>query len=55
MRLLVVDDEVRLAESVARALRMENFDVDIVHNGVEAVWQAQETEYAAIVLDIMLP
>lgn len=55
MRLLVVDDEVRLAESVARALRAEQFDVDIVHNGNDAVWQATEVEYAAIILDIMLP
>jgi DNA-binding response OmpR family regulator len=55
MRLLVVDDEVRLADSVARALRAEQFDVDIVHNGDDAVWQATEVEYAAIILDIMLP
>jgi two-component system OmpR family response regulator len=55
MRILVVDDEVRLAESVARALRAEQFDVDIVHNGDDAVWQASEVEYAAIILDIMLP
>jgi DNA-binding response OmpR family regulator len=55
MRLLVVDDEVRLAASVARALRQEGFDVDIVHDGDDAFWQASEVEYAAIVLDIMLP
>lgn len=55
MRLLVVDDEVRLAESIARALRAEGFDVDIVHNGEDGFWRAQEVEYAAIVLDIMLP
>jgi DNA-binding response OmpR family regulator len=55
MRLLVVDDEVRLAESIARALRAEHFDVDVVHNGTDALWQAGEVDYAAIVLDIMLP
>jgi len=55
MRLLVVDDEVRLAESIARALQAEGFDTDIVHNGTDALWQAQEVDYAAIVLDIMLP
>ena len=55
MRLLVVDDEVRLAEALSRALRAEHFDVDVVHNGNDAMWQAQETDYAAIVLDIMLP
>jgi two-component system OmpR family response regulator len=55
VRLLVVDDEVRLAESIARALRAEQFDVDVVHDGNDAVWQAQEVDYDAIVLDIMLP
>lgn len=55
MRLLVVDDEVRLAESIARALRAEGFDVDVVHDGEDGFWRAREVEYAAIVLDIMLP
>ena len=55
MRLLVVDDEVRLAESIARALRLDGFDVDVVHDGDDAFWRAQEIDYAAIVLDIMLP
>ena len=55
MRLLVVDDEVRLAESIARALRAERFDVDVVHDGDDAFWRAQEVDYDAIVLDIMLP
>lgn len=53
--MLVVDDEVNLATSIARALRAEGYDADVVHNGVDAVWQAQEVEYAAIILDIMLP
>lgn len=55
MRLLVVDDEVRLAEALSRALRAEHFDVDVVHDGNDAMWRAQEGDYAAIVLDIMLP
>ncbi len=55
MRLLVVDDEVRLAEALSRALRAEHFDVDVVHDGNDAMWHAQQVEYAAIVLDIMLP
>ena len=55
MRLLVVDDEVRLAESIARALRAEQFDVDVVHDGNDAMWQAEEVDYDAIILDIMLP
>jgi DNA-binding response OmpR family regulator len=55
MRLLVVDDEVRLAESIGRALRAEGFEVDLVHDGAEALWQAQQVDYAVIILDIMLP
>lgn len=55
MRLLVVDDEVRLAKSIARALRAEGFDVDVVHDGNDGFWRAQEVDYDAIVLDIMLP
>ena len=55
MRVLVVDDEVRLAESIARGLAAEGFDTDVVHDGVDALWQAREADYAAIVLDIMLP
>jgi DNA-binding response OmpR family regulator len=55
MRVLVVEDEVRLAESIARGLAAEGFDTDVVHDGVDALWRAQEADYAAIVLDIMLP
>jgi two-component system OmpR family response regulator len=55
MRILVVDDEVRLADSIARGLRAEGYDVDVVHDGIDAVWQATEVDYVAIVLDIMLP
>ncbi len=55
VRALVVDDEVRLAHSIARGLRREGFDVDVVHDGLDALWRARELDYAAIVLDIMLP
>jgi DNA-binding response OmpR family regulator len=53
--MLVVDDEVGLAESIARGLRTEGFDVDIAHTGPDALWKATESSYAAIVLDILLP
>lgn len=55
VRILVVDDEVRLARSVARALNAEGFETDIVHDGLDAGWRANEVDYDAIVLDIMLP
>jgi len=55
VRILIVDDEVRLAESIGRGLRAEGFHTDLVHDGLDAIWQATELDYAAIVLDIMLP
>jgi DNA-binding response OmpR family regulator len=55
MRVLVVDDEVRLAEGLKRGLEAEGFAVDVAHDGVEGLWYAREHEYAAILLDIMLP
>ncbi|MEU1973479.1 response regulator transcription factor [Microbacterium sp. NPDC019599] len=55
MRILVVDDEVRLAEGLRRGLEAEGFAVDVAHNGVDGLWRARETRYDAIVLDLMMP
>jgi DNA-binding response OmpR family regulator len=55
MRVLIVEDEVRLAEAVARGLRTEGFEVDLAHTGPDGLWRAREGAYAAIVLDILLP
>jgi len=55
MRVLVVDDEVRLAEGLKRGLEAEGFAVDVAHDGIEGLWYAREHDYAAILLDIMLP
>ncbi len=55
MRVLVVEDEELLAAAVARGLRAEGFDVDVVHDGDEGYWRAQQWTYGAIVLDILLP
>jgi len=55
MRVLVVDDEVRLADGVRRGLEAEGFAVDVAHNGVDGLWRARETRYDAIVLDLMMP
>ena len=59
MRLLVVEDEVRLAAALQRGLQAEGFTVDIAHDGVDGLHRAREGAhdggYAAIVLDIMLP
>ncbi len=55
MRVLVVDDEVNLAESVQRGLRAEGFTVDLAFNGEDGLWRATEQEFDVIVLDLMLP
>ncbi|MEU0527036.1 response regulator transcription factor [Streptomyces niveus] len=55
MRLLIVEDEKRLAVSLARGLRAEGFAVDVVHDGLEGLHLAGEGTYDLIVLDIMLP
>ena len=55
MRILVVDDEPRLAVAVKRGLEAEGFAVDVAATGDEGLWMATEVAYDAIVLDIMLP
>jgi DNA-binding response OmpR family regulator len=55
VRLLVVEDEVRLAAALRRGLQAEGFTVDLAHDGVEGLHLAREGAYAAVVLDIMLP
>src|SRR3954447_13098203 len=55
MRVLVVEDEVRLANAIARGLQAEGFDVDVAHTGPDGLWRAREGAYAAIVLDVLLP
>jgi DNA-binding response OmpR family regulator len=55
MRLLIVEDERRLALSLARGLSAEGFAVDVVHDGRDGLHRATEGTYDLIVLDIMLP
>jgi two-component system OmpR family response regulator len=58
MRVLVVEDEVGLAETIRDGLAQAGFAVDVVYDGVEGLWSATETPHGAydvIVLDIMLP
>jgi two-component system, OmpR family, response regulator len=55
MRVLVVEDEERLARSLARGLEADGFAVDIALDGTDGLWMARERSYDAIVLDIMLP
>ncbi|MFD5639868.1 response regulator transcription factor [Streptomyces sp. NPDC127077] len=55
MRLLIVEDEKRLALSLARGLRAEGFAVDVVHDGNEGLHLAAEGVHDLVLLDIMLP
>ncbi|WP_116996060.1 response regulator transcription factor [Desertimonas flava] len=55
MRVLLVEDEVRLAGAISRGLRAEGFEVDVANSGTDGLWRARENAYAAIVLDILLP
>jgi DNA-binding response OmpR family regulator len=55
MRLLVVEDEVRLALALKRGLEAEGFEVDVAHDGLTGFALAQEGHYDAMILDILLP
>ena len=55
MRVLIVEDERKLADLVARGLREEGHAADVAGNGEEAVWMAEAAPFDVIVLDVMLP
>ncbi len=55
MRVLLVEDERALADTLARGLRDEGFVVDVANDGIVGQWMATEYAYDVIVLDIMLP
>jgi two-component system OmpR family response regulator len=55
MRVLIVEDDVKMASLVRRGLRKEGMAADVAVKGEDALWMAEATEYDAIVLDVMLP
>jgi len=55
MRLLIVEDEVDLLTSLAKAMREEGYAVDTAPDGEEGLYKAENSDYDAIVLDVMLP
>lgn len=55
MRLLIVEDEKRLALALAKGLTAEGFAVDVVHDGTEGLHLATSADYDLVILDIMLP
>jgi two-component system OmpR family response regulator len=55
VRILIVEDEAKLAALLRRGLREEGLAADVAHTGDDAVCMARATQYDAIVLDVMLP
>jgi two-component system OmpR family response regulator len=55
MRVLVVEDEPKMASLLARGLREEGHAADVAGSGEDALWMARAVDYDAIVLDVMLP
>jgi two-component system OmpR family response regulator len=55
MRVLIVEDEVKMAGLLRRGFREEGFAADVARTGDDALWMSRATEYDAIVLDVMLP
>ena len=55
MRILIVEDEYNLADAISSRLKREKYNVDIVTDGEEGLYQALMDVYDLIVLDVMLP
>ena len=55
VRVLVIEDEVKLASYVKRGLEREGYAVDVANDGEQGLWMASSEPYDAIVLDILLP
>ena len=55
MKLLLIEDDAKLAAAVKRGLEAEGFAVEVAHDGNEGLWRATESGYDLILLDIMLP
>jgi two-component system OmpR family response regulator len=55
VRVLIVEDEVKLAGIIRRGMRERGMSADVATTGEDALWMAGATEYGAIVLDVMLP
>jgi two-component system, OmpR family, response regulator len=55
MRVLIVEDEAKMAGLIRRGLEREGMAIDVVGEGEDALWRAEAVDYDAIVLDLMLP
>ena len=55
MRILVIEDEKKVAAFIKRGLEQESYAVDVVHDGLDGIAYAEANEYDCVILDIMLP
>jgi two-component system, OmpR family, response regulator len=55
MRVLIVEDDVRMATAIRRGLQAEGLVADVAMRGEDALWMAGATEFDAVILDLMLP
>ncbi|MDQ1381054.1 MAG: two-component system, OmpR family, response regulator [Actinomycetota bacterium] len=55
MRLLIVEDEIRMAALLRRGFVEEGYAVDVANNGTDALWLATEATFDTLILDVMLP
>jgi len=55
MRVLIVEDEAKMAGLIRRGLEREGMAVDVAGDGEDALWRAKAVDYDAILLDLMLP
>ncbi len=54
-RLLLIEDEKKLASSLQRGLEAEGFEVEVANDGSSGLWKAREEDFGVIISDIMLP
>src|ERR1700716_3023253 len=55
MRILLVEDEARMAQAIKRGLRQAAYAVDVARDGEDALYQASINDYDAVILDVMIP
>jgi DNA-binding response OmpR family regulator len=55
MKLLIVEDEVRLAEAMGQIMKEQHYQTDLVYNGKDGLYCGLSGEYDVIILDVMLP
>lgn len=55
MKILIIEDDERTAQAVARGLGSEGYEVEVTHDGTDGLWMATEGSFDLILLDVMLP